>query len=339
MRRVIVVGGFGFFGGATVTLLKKYGYRPLIASRRESADIQVDINDAPSIRNAFEQGDIIIDTAGPFQHRSMELIEAAIDMGFDVIDIADSFHYVKKVYALKEKINAKGICVLTACSSVSTITAAFIKLSGIKDPIRLSTLLVPASKHTAQPGTAASLLESIGQPITVLRSGQLTTEPGWKVAKTFCFAKPLGRCQGHLFESADAITLPQIWPSLKTIDCYVNSHVFGFNQILNCAARISILKKLLQKFTNVGIKISHVLGSTEGFFASEIEDKNGIIKRCMLHSTKDAYLTAVIPAVLATKQILENHYEKKGLISPKDHVDTSQLLDALLKLSIDFDIR
>ena len=123
MRRVVVLGGLGLFGGAVVEQLRGLGISPLVAARRESADIQLDANDPHSVRAAFRAEDLVIDAAGPFQRRSMALLEAAVATGFDLIDINDNLSYAEQVLACESSVVQAGIRVLSSASSVSCIWA------------------------------------------------------------------------------------------------------------------------------------------------------------------------------------------------------------------------
>ena len=138
MRRVIVLGGLGLFGRTAAEQLRVLGVSIQTASRRRGADLQVDANDPASIRAAFKHGDIVVDAAGPFHLRSTALIEAAIEIGLDIIDINDDLIYAERVIALKPRIDNTEIRVLSSASSVSAISAAVVRHSGIAEPVRVA---------------------------------------------------------------------------------------------------------------------------------------------------------------------------------------------------------
>jgi len=104
VTRVLVLGGKGLFGRTIVTQLQSFGIIALTATRSPGADIQVDANDAESIRRSLRADDLVIDAAGPFQQRSLALLETAIDIGFNVIDLNDYLGYAEKVLALEARI-------------------------------------------------------------------------------------------------------------------------------------------------------------------------------------------------------------------------------------------
>jgi len=151
-RRIVVIGGTGLFGGAAADLLSAEGMAPLVAARRAARDggrppgLRLDAEDPAALRAALRPGDIVLDAAGPFQKRSAALVETALDVGCDVIDLSDSLGHFLKIDALRPQIEAKGIRVLTSCSSVTTLIAAIVRASGAKDPVRVSVYLSPASQ-------------------------------------------------------------------------------------------------------------------------------------------------------------------------------------------------
>ncbi len=224
MKRVIVLGGQGLFGRTIVDQLQAVGIRSLVAGRHSKADVQINANDTASIRAAVAPGDLVIDTAGPFQRRTMALVQAAIDIGFDLIDINDNLRYAEQILALEKQIAAAGIRVLSSASSVSAFAAAAVEQSGISEPLRITAFLAPATRHTANRGTALSLIESVGQPVRVWRNGKLQTLTGWGEQRRFEMPSPLGPIRGRLFKSADAVFLPRIWPSLKTVEMFVDAN-------------------------------------------------------------------------------------------------------------------
>ena len=86
MKRVVVIGGSGFFGGLIAERLAAAGLQPIIASRSRG-ELRIDANNPEDLRNNLKGRDLVIDAAGPFQKRTPALIEAARTIGFDVIAV------------------------------------------------------------------------------------------------------------------------------------------------------------------------------------------------------------------------------------------------------------
>jgi saccharopine dehydrogenase-like NADP-dependent oxidoreductase len=331
---VIVLGGSGLFGRTAVQQLRAFGIQALTAARATQTDIRVDANDRESLLATCKPGDLVIDAAGPFQQRSTALIETAIAVGFDVIDLNDDLGYAEKVLARESAINQSDIRVLSSASSVSAVSAAAVKLTHIAAPVRVTAFLAPASRHTANAGTARSLIASVGRPVRVLRGGELRTQRGWGQSRSFRLPEPLGPRTGWLFESADAIYLPRIWPSLQTVDMYVDTNVPGANTLLRAAARLPMLRSRMESQVHLGTSLSRRLGSNTGGIAYEVESAAGKVERIAFVSKEQSFLIAVAPAVLAANAIVDGNFESKGLVLPDRQVDANRLVAFLDAASI-----
>jgi hypothetical protein len=329
VKRIIVAGGLGQFGRTAVEELRILGLTCHVASRRASADIQLDVNDRDSIQRTIRPGDVVLDAAGPFHARSAALIECAIEIGFDVIDISDDLTYAESVLALRPRIDAAGVRVLSSASSVSAVAAAVVRSSGIAEPRRVTAFLAPASRRTSNPGAALSLLRSVGQPVRVFRDGRLQIRVGWSEHADFDFPPPLGQKHGRLFESADSVYLPRIWPSLRDVAMYVDTNTPGVNSLLVLAARAPAVRRFLERGAGFGTRVARTIGSAAGGIGYEIASPDGQPTHCSIVGAENSFVTAVAPAVLAVQAIAADEFSNSGLVLPDQHVEPEQLLTFL----------
>ncbi len=334
MRRVVVLGGLGLFGRTAAEELRRHGIVVKIASRSAAADLRVDANNIESIRAAINPGDVVIDTAGPFHTRSTALIEAAIDIGFDVIDINDNLGYAESVVALEPRIAAAGIRILSSASTVSAVAAAVVRDSKVAEPRELAAFLAPATRHTANVGTALSLIHTVGQPVRVFRNGRLQTRTGWSERMRFIFPEPVGKICGWLYESADCVYLPRIWPTLRNVVMYVDTNTFGMNSVLRLASRSNLTRNVLQRGARFGTAIARWIGASAGGIGYGIEDATGIVACYAITAKANSYVTAVAPAVLAVKSVMEDRFRGRGLVMPDRHVEPTELFDYLKAVGI-----
>jgi saccharopine dehydrogenase-like protein len=335
MRRVVILGGRGFFGGAAAGQLRADGLRPLIASRRAGADLRVDVDSRASLKSALRQGDIVVDAAGPFQTRTTALIEAALETGFDVIDLSDSLRYAERVTGLRLRIEAAGVRILTSCSSISTVSSLALRLSGIKEPARLSLVLRPAIRATAHRATAASLLESVGRPIRVLRDRRLVERRGWREPRAFRWPANGRRIRAYLCESADGLLLPPLCPSLRRVDFYVDARAPGLNLALALAARSEAVRRVIGALLPMGLVLCRLLGSAGGGVLYEIEGSDGTVVSVAFLAPRDSYFVALAPAVLAVRAMARGRFSATGLVPPDRHVEAPELAAYLGRLGVD----
>jgi hypothetical protein len=334
-RRLIVLGAGGFFGSVATGCLQAEGFTPVRSSRRPGVfELQVDGNDAESIRSSLRPGDIVLDAAGPFQSRTTALVTAATEVGFDVVDLSDSFAYAARIVAMRDRIGRSGVRILTSCSAVSAVSAALVRLSGVAQPARVSVFLAPASRATANPATIRSFLASVGKPVTVRRDARLVPQAGWRVSRPFAWPGR-GSTRGFLTESADALLLPEVWPSLRDVDFWVDTQVPLLNALLQASARIAIGAGVIRALSGVGSALARHLGAAAGAFAVEVEGQDGSVVRRILSGKARSYLIAVAPAVIAVRALAGGRLPETGLVPVNRQVDPDELVTYLAAAGIE----
>jgi hypothetical protein len=334
VRRVVVLGGLGLFGRTAAEELRGHGIAVKTASRSAAADIRVDANNIESIRATIRSDDVVLDAAGPFHLRSTALIRAAIEIGFDVIDINDNLGYAESVVAMEPRIAAAGIRVLSSASTVSAVAAAVLRHSQVAEPRYLAAYLAPASRHTANVGTALSLINSVGQPVRVFRDGRLQTRIGWSERSLFLMPKPVGWICGRLYESADSLYLPRIWPTLGYVDMYVDTNTRGMNSLLRLAAHSNLVRNLMQRGVRLGTALAKLFGARAGGVAYAIGDAAANVECYAVIAKENSFLTAVAPAVLAARAIAEERFFERGLVAPDRQVEPAELIAYLKRAGI-----
>jgi hypothetical protein len=328
LRRILIVGGAGFFGASVAQLLRAEGADPVVAGR--SGDLVFDAEDAASVRSALRARDVILDAAGPFQARSTTLVETAIEVGADVVDLNDSLAYAKRIAALDGRARRRDVAVVSSCSAVSTVAAVLVQLSGIESPTCVSALVAPASRRTAHAGTVRALLASVGRPIEVLREGRLTGAIGWREMHDF----RLPRRRGRLIESALALTLPEAHPTLRSVDTWTDTGMPGASALLSLAARSAALRWAAGRVAPVGIAVARILGADSGAFAVEVVGPDARVSRLSLTSPRRSYLIACAPAALVARDLAADRFAERGLVPAHRHVDGRDLVAYLARLGI-----
>jgi len=294
MKRIIVLGGSGFFGGLIVDRLRQAGLEPIAASRSHS-ELKIDANNPEDLRANLKTKNLVIDAAGPFQTRTPALIDAATRIGFDIIDLSDSPDYTRMIYERQAPIGASGIRVLPACSTLSTLSAIAVQMSTVEKPFRLRVYLKPQSKLTANPGAVSSFLQSI----------EGAERGGLKV------------------RSVDEVTLPRIFPTLKHIDFIVDSGHTGGNFFLQFAW----VRRQMVKHQDRAMKMAKKFGEKRG--KVRIEISSTLRHRTQTFTGEQSYMLAVLPAILAAQAISGAQFPHRGIVAPTQHVDATRLYEAI----------
>jgi NAD(P)-dependent dehydrogenase (short-subunit alcohol dehydrogenase family) len=196
--RVLIIGGYGNFGGYIArALATDPNITVLVAGRSadkaKAAAVELaainpveghalDINDDLGAAFAAIRPDLVIHTSGPFQGQDHRVARAAIVAGAHYVDMADSRDFVVSIGELDDLARAAGVAVVAGASSVPCLTAAFI------DRYRPAFVQLDSAVYgitTAQQtntglGTAAAVLSYVGKPFVRWSDGAIRQTHGWQ---------------------------------------------------------------------------------------------------------------------------------------------------------------
>ena len=237
--RVLVVGGYGTFGGRVVALLEDEPRLTLIVAgrslhraedfvraRRPRARLQA----AEFDRGANVVGQlaalapaVVVDASGPFQAYGYGLIEACIAAGIHYLDLADGSDFVAGVGVLDAPARAAGVFCLAGASSFPTLNAAVVRrlAQGLQrvDTIRAGIAPLPSG------GVGANVIRAIasyaGQRVALRRNGVTGHAIAFAEQMRFTVAPPGHRpLRDRLFSLVDVPdlrVLAELWPELESV--------------------------------------------------------------------------------------------------------------------------
>jgi len=321
LRRLIVVGA-GFFGSLVTRRLREIGLAPLVATRR-GADLRLDAESEASLALTLREGDVLVDTAGPFAARTTRLVRAAIERGCDVIDLADSLPWSEAIVALDGRASEAGVALYPACSAVAAVTGACVRASGVTAPRSVDQFLAPASAETASPATVRAFVTSLGRTIRTYRDGHLVDVRGYAESAAF----PVGARRGSLVENAGAVLLPLSWPSLRRAEFWVDPNAPLGRTALSLAARVpavAALARAVAPYLRAG-----PFGRRDGVFAVSVDERRAFV----LASARGSYRIATEPAVMVAEEIVHGRRDR-GVVRPHAQVDPDLLFARLRALGI-----
>lgn len=235
--RILILGGYGLFGGRiSRTLAGDAGLTVIVGGRDidkaqrhvasmtavralvETAVIDTQASDFPAQLAALRP-DVVIDTAGPFQQRDYRVAEAALAAGAHVIDLADGREFVGGIGRLDDHARAAGRWVVSGASSVPGLTAAVIAahLSRFATLEHVESAIAPGNRTPRGWATTLAILGYVGHPFQVLRNGVWRTRYGWQSLRRLR-VKGVGVRWVASCEVPDLDVLPARYPSLRTIE-------------------------------------------------------------------------------------------------------------------------
>ena len=142
--KILILGGYGVFGGRLAQLIRDLDIQVIIAGRSlpkaqafcdaitgqaRFDPLQLDRADiADALRT--HQPDLVVDASGPFQHYKSDpysVIRACIAARVNYLDFADGADFVFGVQSLDPAATAAGIYALSGVSSFPVLTAAVLR--------------------------------------------------------------------------------------------------------------------------------------------------------------------------------------------------------------------
>lgn len=200
MTRVLLLGGYGGFGGRIAQRLAAAGHEVLVAGRSiEKARVFCGQTpgfiplalDRSQIAAALEEHrpDMVVDASGPFQAMDYAIPTACIAAGVHYVDIADGRDFVCGIQALNDGAKAADVVILSGASSVPALSGAAVRhLAKGMDRVRAVEMAISASnKATAGPAVSAAILGQVGQPIRIWRGQRWAQAFGWREMRSARF--------------------------------------------------------------------------------------------------------------------------------------------------------
>lgn len=233
--RVLVLGGYGFFGRRLVErLARQPGLHILVAGRSHSRaqaciealppglpgrlepvglDARAD-GLADTLRRLAPE--VLVDAAGPFHDADHRVPAACIAAGVDAIDLADTPAYVAGSAALDAQARAAGVLVASGASSVPALSTAVADelAHGLGSVQAIDIGISPGNRTERGLSTVRSILSYCGQPIAC--SGGRAVR-GWSGRWERVYPSPVGARLLSPCDVPDLTLLPGRYPGTPAV--------------------------------------------------------------------------------------------------------------------------
>jgi NAD(P)-dependent dehydrogenase (short-subunit alcohol dehydrogenase family) len=238
--KVLILGGYGTFGGRLAQLLADEDRLTLVIAGRSLERAKAFCAHLPpsSIAAAFDRDgdverqlrdiapDIVVDATGPFQSYGEDpyrVVSAAIALGIHYLDLADSSDFVKGVARFDADARARNVFVLAGVSSFPVLTAAVVRrlAPGMARVDRITGGIAPSPFANVGMNVIRAIASYAGKPVPMVRDGKSAI--GYGLIDDFRFTiappgrLPLDPVRFSLVDVPDLTVLPQLWPEVRTV--------------------------------------------------------------------------------------------------------------------------
>jgi len=238
--KILIIGGYGVFGGRLVELLSDIIDIELIICGRNLSKaqefctafkgqasiraLQLDRNDITSVI-CSERPKIVVDASGPFQAYGSDcygVIKSCIAESVHYLDFADAADFVYGVSQFNDEAKAAGVFVLSGVSSFPVLTAAVLRdMALTMDIVTVQGGIAPSVYAGVGVNVMRAVLSYAGEPVTLQRNG--VVGHGIGLAETFRYTvavpgkMPLRNIRYSLVDVPDLQIIPPEHPTLTDI--------------------------------------------------------------------------------------------------------------------------
>ena len=230
--KIVVLGGYGAFGGRLTRLLLQSGHDVVVAGRdgeRASAFTR-QYGGAPLVLDlhgdlapiAMAAPDLVVDAAGPFQAYAAAPYRVArfcIAAGINYVDFSDDSAFTAGIAQLNDAAVAAGRFALSGVSSVPAISAAAVTAlgQGLSEIILIETVILPGNRAPRGRSVMASILHQTGAPLMLWRGGKWRQHRGWTEPRRVLLAPGLKKRWANLIGAPDLNLFPAAFGSRSVL--------------------------------------------------------------------------------------------------------------------------
>jgi hypothetical protein len=241
--RVLIVGGYGTFGGRLVDLLQDEPRLVLIVSGRSLLKATAFCQARPAaaaslVPYAFARDasllpqlasikpDILVDASGPFQaygEGPYRVIEACNAQGINYLDLADSGTFVAGVEAYDHAALAAGLYVISGLSTCPALSAAIVRhlSADLAEVHGIRAGIAPSPFAGVGENVIRAIASYAGREIPLKHGGAMGSGHAFTDQTRFTIAPP-GHVPLHsrlfsLVDVPDLRVMPDLWPEVRQV--------------------------------------------------------------------------------------------------------------------------
>jgi hypothetical protein len=325
---VLIIGGYGTFGGRLCQLLADEPRLRLLVAGRSLQRAEAFCRRQPAaalMPVAFDRDgdvsaqierlrpDIIVDASGPFQAYGRDpyrVADAAIANGADYLDFADGRDFVLGIRSRDPSARAAGKFALSGASTCPVLTTAVARaLAGGMNRIKEITAGIAPSPHAGIGlGVTRAIASYAGRPISIVKRGAAAIGIGLVDSRvhtvTVPGSIPLRRIRFSLVDVPDLALLPELWPGLQSVWVGAGPTPAASHRSLSLLSRLVSLR-LLPSLTwaarAMAWTVEHLTWGEHrgGMFVEVVGETEGRSVRRRWHLIAEGDRGPTIPAVAA----------------------------------------
>jgi len=222
---VLIIGGYGEFGGRLARLLLRDGLKIIVAGRNFNKaqqfcnanggkplklDIATDLHLIDSLNV-----DVVVDAAGPFQsygknEQRYRLARKALECDAHYLDLSDDGEFSHGISCLDSIAKQQQRFVLSGVSSTPALSGAAVTAlqNNLTTIDKIETSILPGCRAPQGRSVMLAILDQVGNQIPIWRDCAWEDHIGWSNPAPKRIGKAINR-NANLINAADAVLFPQ----------------------------------------------------------------------------------------------------------------------------------
>jgi NAD(P)-dependent dehydrogenase (short-subunit alcohol dehydrogenase family) len=257
--RVLVIGGYGFFGRLLVERLSRQAHLHVIVAGRSAAQAAALVDKlAAGARSGLEAAaldansdelpaqlarlavNVLVLASGPFQGQDYRVALACTAAGVHYVDLADGRDFVAGIGDVDVAATAAGVCVISGASSVPGLSSAAVDsmTPGWQRVDHIDIGISPGNRIERGHATMHAVLSSCGQPIARVGAAPVT---GWLTSRLRRYPAPVGWRLLSPCDVPDLALLPAHYPGRPGVRFSAGLELMSLHLGMNLMAAVARL--------------------------------------------------------------------------------------------------
>lgn len=360
-KRILIIGGYGNFGGYIARRLAENSNIQLIIAGRSPAKAEqfcLELKSArPAEPAAFDitknlgrhlarlNPDLVVHTSGPFQGQSYAVAEACIAAGCHYVDLADGREFVTGIETLNAAASKTGVSIISGASSVPCLSSCLIdhycpEFSTLSD---VEYAITTTQHNNRGVGTTAAILSYVGKPFTTLKHGKMRQIFGWQGLRR----RRVGNLGTRYLANCnipDLDLFPARYPSLKNLRFYAGLEIplihvglWGLSWFVRIGL-IPTLEPWARHLLKVSFLFDRFGSDKSGFYmklsGQGLDGQNRLLTFELIAGSGHGPYIPCMPAILLAEKLAAGEPLPTGAQACVGIISRDEYLDALEPLDI-----
>ena len=231
---VLILGGYGVFGGRLARMLIEDGADVVVAGRSLAkaktfrsewggTTDAFDARDETSLAAALatHAPEVVVDASGPFQAYGDDpyrVARAVLSSGAHYLDLSDDAAFTKGISALDPLAKERGRAALSGVSSVPALSSTVVAelARGFDDIALISSAILPGNRAPRGVAVMASILGQAGAEMRVWRGNVWRKTKGWSGHRVFDLESGMRR-PGAFIGAPDLALFPAVFGARSVV--------------------------------------------------------------------------------------------------------------------------